>query len=112
MAGWSFLDAIYMVVITIFGVGYGEVRALDSPQLKVFTMLVIVAGTSSAVYTVGGFIQMVTEGEITKALDARRMTRSIESLEESCNYLWVWANWLYSGAEAETIAPRFCGNRY
>nr|WP_264314159.1 potassium channel protein [Pseudanabaena sp. PCC 7367] len=81
LAGWSFLDAIYMVVITIFGVGYGEVRALDSPQLKVFTMLVIVAGTSSAVYTVGGFIQMVTEGEITRALDARRMTKSIESLD-------------------------------
>ena len=82
LAGWSFLDAIYMVVITIFGVGYGEVRDLDSPQLKVFTMLVIVAGTSSAVYTVGGFIQMVTEGEITRALDARRMTKSIESLDD------------------------------
>ncbi|NEQ21452.1 MAG: potassium channel protein, partial [Microcoleus sp. SIO2G3] len=24
LAGWSLLDAIYMSVITIFGVGYGE----------------------------------------------------------------------------------------
>jgi voltage-gated potassium channel len=28
IAGWNLLDAIYMVVITIFGVGYGEVRQL------------------------------------------------------------------------------------
>ncbi|MEM9976842.1 MAG: ion channel, partial [Cyanobacteria bacterium P01_D01_bin.2] len=26
VAGWALMDAIYMVVITIFGVGYGEVK--------------------------------------------------------------------------------------
>jgi voltage-gated potassium channel len=81
-AGWTVLDAIYMVVITTFGVGYGEVRPITSPELRIFTILVIVAGTSSAVYIVGGFVQMVTEGEIKKALGARRMTRSIETLKQ------------------------------
>jgi voltage-gated potassium channel len=81
-AGWTVLDAIYMVVITTFGVGYGEVRPITSPELRIFTILVIIAGTSSAVYIVGGFVQMVTEGEIKKALGARRMTRSIETLQQ------------------------------
>lgn len=81
-AGWSILDAIYMVVITIFGVGYGEVRPITSPELRIFTIFVIIAGTSSAVYIVGGFVQMVTEGEIKKALGARRMTRGIETLNQ------------------------------
>lgn len=81
LAGWSPLEAIYMVVITIFGVGYGEVRPIQTPELRVFTMLVIVAGTSSAVYIVGGFLQMITEGEIRRALGVRRMNKDIESLK-------------------------------
>ncbi|MFQ3583488.1 MAG: potassium channel protein [Cyanobacteriota bacterium] len=82
LAGWALLDAVYMVVITIFGVGYGEVRPLDSPALKVFTILVIVAGTSASVYAVGGFVQLITEGEIQQALGARRMSRGIDTLKE------------------------------
>ena len=43
-AGWRFDDAIYMVVITIFGVGYGEVQPVQSPALRTLTIMVIVAG--------------------------------------------------------------------
>lgn len=82
--GWTPLEAIYMVTITIFGVGYGEVRPLQSPNEKIFTILVIIAGTSSAIYMVGGFVQMVTEGEITRALDVQRKARTIASLENHC----------------------------
>lgn len=81
-AGWSLLDAIYMVIITIFGVGYGEVRPLVEPGLKVFTILVIIAGTSASVYAVGGFVQLITEGEIKRALGARRMSQGIEGLKQ------------------------------
>lgn len=80
VAGWSLLDAIYMVVITVFGVGYGETKPLTSPGLKVFTMTVIVAGCSSGIYTVGGFVQMLAEGEINRVLGTRRMSKGIERL--------------------------------
>ncbi|MFP4299922.1 MAG: TrkA C-terminal domain-containing protein [Spirulinaceae cyanobacterium] len=30
--GWTPLEAIYMVIITIFGVGYGEVKPLETPM--------------------------------------------------------------------------------
>ena len=80
LAGWHFLDAIYMVVITVFGVGYGETKPLDSPPLKVFTMGVIIAGCSSGIYVVGGFVQMLAEGEINRVLGTRRMSKGIEQL--------------------------------
>ncbi len=80
IAGWTLLDAIYMVVITIFGVGYGEVKPLDTPSLRVFTILVIVAGALSVAYIVAGFVQMVTEGEIRRALNLRQMTQEIQNL--------------------------------
>jgi voltage-gated potassium channel len=78
--GWTSLEAVYMVVITIFGVGYGEVRPLQTPAEKIFTMLVIISGTTSAVYIVGGFVQMVTEGEIHRALNSQQRQRQIASL--------------------------------
>ena len=74
------LDAFYMVVITIFGVGYGEMCPI-SPLQRVFTMLVIIAGVVSAAFIVGGIVQMVTEGEIHRALDTHKKTRDLESLE-------------------------------
>lgn len=81
IAGWNFLDAVYMVVITVFGVGYGEARPIEHPGLKVFTMGVIIAGCSSGIYVVGGFVQMFAEGEIKRALGARRMSKGIEKLK-------------------------------
>jgi voltage-gated potassium channel len=79
-AGWTLLESVYMVVITIFGVGYGEVHPVVEPWLRVFTMLVIVVGSSSLIYVTGGFIQMLTEGEIDRALGTHRRTKGIDRL--------------------------------
>lgn len=87
--GWSLLDAIYMVIITIFGVGYGEVQPLQTPAERIFTIFVIIAGTSSVVYIVGGFVQMVTEGELNRALDTQRKSKTIANLNSHviiCGY--------------------------
>lgn len=79
--GWSVLDAFFMMVITIFSVGYGEVRELETPLLKIYTMLVIFAGTGSAFYVFGTAVQMITEGELRLALGARRMSQGIEHIK-------------------------------
>jgi voltage-gated potassium channel len=80
--GWTLLESVYMVVITIFGVGYGEVKPLETPAEKIFTIGVIIAGTSSAIYGIGGFISMITEGEINRAFSAQRQKKSIANLSK------------------------------
>jgi len=81
LAGWRLDDAIYMVIITIFGVGYGEVQPIESPALRALTITVIIAGYGAVIYTIGGFVQMLIDGELNKALGARRMTKEIEALD-------------------------------
>lgn len=78
--GCPFLDALYMVVITIFGVGYGEFCPV-SPSTRLFTILVIVAGVVSVTYIVGGVVQMMAEGEMKQVLEHRRKTRDLENLQ-------------------------------
>jgi voltage-gated potassium channel len=78
--GTTFLDAFYMVVLTVFGVGYGEVIPVESPGAKLFTILVIISGCTALLYILGTFIQLITEGQILNALGARRMTREISKL--------------------------------
>ena len=87
--GFSLADAIYMVVITVFGVGYGEVQPIQTPVLRLHTIMVIVFGYGAAVYTVGGFIQMLVDGELQSALRARSMSNGIANLRNHtiiCGY--------------------------
>ncbi len=84
--GW--VEAVWFVVITVSSVGLSEHSDL-SPPLQMFTVLVIMFGVLAAIYTFGGFIQMMTEGEIERALGRRRMTHGIERLRNHvllCGY--------------------------
>lgn len=80
LSGWSWIDALYMVVITISGVGYGEVRPVETQTLRWLTITLIVLGYAAAIYTVGGFAQLVIDGELRRVLGVRRMNKEIDRL--------------------------------
>src|SRR5271154_849933 len=80
LEGWNFSDAIYMVIITVFSVGYEEVEPVATPVLRALTICIIVAGDASKVYFVGSLVRFITEGEIGKAMDEHRKSRDIESI--------------------------------
>jgi voltage-gated potassium channel len=111
-AGWHWIDAIYMVTITIFGVGYGEVNPIEEPWLKLFTIGVILAGCSSLVYVIGGIVQILAEGEVERMLGMRNRSRDIEQLNDHtivCGYGRVGqmlATELVSQGEAVVIIDR------
>jgi len=80
-SGWSLLDSIYMVAMVLSTVGLGEVHEL-SPELKVFTTLLMVVGVAAVFYIVGGALQMMFEGEINRAVGLHRAGREIGHLNE------------------------------
>lgn len=79
-ADW--FDALYMTIITLSTVGYGEtVPGLDqSPAGRVFTMGLILLGTGTLVYFASMLTAFFVEGELTNLLRRRKMDKAIESL--------------------------------
>jgi voltage-gated potassium channel len=82
LAGWSFADAIYMVVITIFGIGYGEVQPIVGWPLRTITMLTILFGYASVAYTLSGFVQWLIDGELRQLLGLQKMEQKISQLRQ------------------------------
>ncbi len=81
LQGWPFGDAAFMVVTTLSTVGYGEVRPINTPELKVHTIIVIAAGVVVMGYMIAGFVQFLAEGEIQQLLGHTRMRRQIDALD-------------------------------
>jgi len=78
--GWSFLDSLYMTIITITTVGYFEVHNL-SMNGRIFTTVLIVGGVGGAFYTLTGIMQYVVEGNIGATWERRRMKNKIAHLK-------------------------------
>ena len=78
---WTLLDSIYMLVITLFTVGFEEVHPLSSAG-KMFTMFIIVGGVGSAVYAAGQVMEIIVEGEMTGYRRRRRMDQTIKEMKD------------------------------
>lgn len=79
--GWSALDALWMVVITMTTIGYGEVHPL-SPPGRVFTIGLIIAGVSVGAYVMSWVTRELIEGGLQRALDARRIKKQMMTLSD------------------------------
>jgi len=79
MSNYSWLDAVYMTVITVTTVGFGEVQPLDT-HAKIFTVFLIL----TSVFIVGYAFKIITEYLISKndisELKYKKMQKEIDSL--------------------------------
>jgi voltage-gated potassium channel len=80
--GWGFGDAFYMTVITIFTVGYEEVRPVDTVKLRLVTSFLIIVGCTGMIYFTGALVQFITFGLLQELFGATRMTKQIADLED------------------------------
>ena len=58
---WTVLECFYMTVITVFTVGFKEVKPLSSLG-KIFTIFIIISGVSTAFYAFTKVAEIAFEG--------------------------------------------------
>ncbi len=86
--GWSFLDSLYMTIITITTVGFSEVHPLTSNG-RIFSIFLMVGGVGGALYALTGIIEYIIEGHFSTTLGRRRMKARITKLKRHfilCGY--------------------------
>ena len=86
--GWGIFDAVYMTVITISTVGYGEVHEISRIG-QLFTVFLVFTGVGFCIYVAGGVVQFMVEGQIRTILGRRRLDKKINRLKNHyiiCGY--------------------------
>ncbi len=76
----SISDAIFMTAITVSTVGFGEVQPLTGIG-RVITIFIILFGITIAGYTLGTFVRMLIEGEISERFGRKKVEKRISGLK-------------------------------
>jgi voltage-gated potassium channel len=85
---YSFLEALYMTVITLSTVGFTEVRPLDDAG-RIFTIVLILMGVSFVGFTLAYFSQILLDGNLLEAYRRRKLKKQLDQLENHyivCGY--------------------------
>jgi voltage-gated potassium channel len=77
--GWSFFDGLYMTVITLATIGYGEIHPLTTTG-RVFTIILIIVGVAVFGYLLSHLTQALIEAEIASAMGRRKLIKDINQL--------------------------------
>jgi voltage-gated potassium channel len=78
--GWNFGDALYMVVLTVFTVGYDELEPVATVPLRAITMGLIVTGCTGMIFLTGALVQCITLSGIQQLLGHKHMNHQIEQM--------------------------------
>jgi voltage-gated potassium channel len=81
---WQFADCVYMTVITITTVGYGEtLEGMEFvPYARGFTIMLLVFGTGVLVFFASTITAFIIEGDLKNVLFASRMKKRIKRMKD------------------------------
>ena len=78
--GWSWLDSIYMVAVTMSTVGYREIHPMGTAGI-LFTVFFIILSVGTIGFALAQLVNFMLEGHIGGLRRERRMQKRIDRLE-------------------------------
>jgi voltage-gated potassium channel len=81
---WELADCVYMTVISVTTVGYGEtLEGMDQvPYARPFTVVLLLFGTGSIVFFASMVTAFVVEGDLRNALFASRLKKRMKRMKD------------------------------
>jgi len=79
ISGYSFIDALYMTVITVTTVGFSEVKPF-TPEDKVFTIFLIITSVVIVGYSVSTFSEYLVSGKLFDYFKYKKVEKEIAKL--------------------------------
>ena len=76
---WTFLDALFMTMISVTTVGYGEVHELSAAG-RFVAMLVIVSGLGIVTFVISNVTSYAVGGALGGAMERRRTAKKARKL--------------------------------
>ena len=79
----GFLDCLYMTVVSLTTVGYGEViQVTGNTTAEIFTMILITFGMGIILYGISSLTALLLEGELSGILRKKKMAKQIDKLTD------------------------------
>lgn len=77
----KFMDCIFMTVISLTSVGYGEIlQVTGNPTAQIFTMILITFGMGILLYGISSMTALLVEGDLSGILRKKQMDKQIKKL--------------------------------
>ena len=80
LSHYSFVDALYMTVITVTTVGFGELKPFTSEE-KIFTIFLILTSITIFGYAVSAFSEYLASGRLFEHFKHRKVEKQIANLK-------------------------------
>jgi voltage-gated potassium channel len=97
---WSLLDSLFMTVITVSTIGYGESHQLDTAG-RIFTIALIIFGTGVVGYGISSLTLMLFQGDLPHYLKRRKMEKVIARIADHIIICGLSRTGLYTLGEIE-----------
>lgn len=105
---WKLFDCLYMTIITLTTVGYGEVLPLETTTMgRPFTIALLMAGVLSVGYFVSSATAFLVEGELSGLRWRKRMQKELAKLENHVIVCGAGSTGLHAIRELAAVGADF-----